>query len=362
MSLTSKSPRKVALAALAVGKEALSDYSHPCSPKTYTQPQLFACLALKAYARLSYRGIEDFLADLPDLRQCLGLRSTPDHSTYEKAAKRLFGAHLSERLLDAAVRQCIKRRKRVKRAAVDSSGLESGHRSPYFVRRRQRGQKQAKNPLFQTTTYTRFPKLAVVCDCASHVILAAVPGTGPSPDHSHFAKALDQTARRIGFDVILADAGYDSEANHSYAREEHGVRSVIPAKIGRPTAKPPTGKWRRIMRWLLRTKRKRTRAGYTQRWQVETVMSMIKRNLGCELSARTYWARVREMMLRVLTHNIAILLSFLRFSTEQSRPLFIHEAARRRHRPYEFAGDCGAPTNSALVLNRSSALSNCSTC
>ena len=53
---------------------------------------------------------------------------------------------------------------------------------------------------------------------------------------------------------------------------------------------------------------------------------MVKRNLGCELSARSYWARAREMMLRVLTHNISILLLFLRFSTEQvlspfSRPV-----------------------------------------
>src|ERR1039458_4161977 len=160
MSLTSKSPRKVALAALAVGKEALRDYSHPCSPKTFTQPQLFACLALKAFLRVDYRGLEEFLADLPDLRQCLGLKKTPDHSTFHKAAKRFFGARLSQRLLDAAVRQCLKRRTRVKRAAVDSTGLESSHRSPYFVRRRQRGQKQAQNPLYQATTYTRFPKLA----------------------------------------------------------------------------------------------------------------------------------------------------------------------------------------------------------
>ena len=80
--------------------------------------------------------------------------------------------------------------------------------------------------------------MAVVCDCASHVILAALPGTGPSSDHPHFANALDQTGRRIGFDVILADAGYDSEANHLYARQEHGVRSVIPASGSGPHHAP----------------------------------------------------------------------------------------------------------------------------
>jgi len=318
MSLTSKSPRKVALAALAVGKEALPDYSHPCSPKTFTQPQLFACLVLKTYMRLDYRGIEGFLADLPELRGWIGLKKTPDHSTFQKAAKRFFGAKITERLLDAAVRQCMKRRRRVRLAAVDSTGLESGHRSAYFVRRRAKGQKGAKNPLFQATTYTRFPKLALICDCTSHVILAAIPSTGPGSDHPHFAKALDQAGHRVGFDVILADAGYDSEANHNYARDEHGTRSVIPATIGRPTAKAPTGKWRRFMRSLLGTKPKRRRSGYTQRWQVETVVSMVKRNLGCELGALSYWSRSREMMLMVLTHNITILLLFLRFSTEQA--------------------------------------------
>ncbi len=47
---------------------------------------------------------------------------------------------------------------------------------------------------------------------------------------------------------------------------------------------------------------------YGQRWQVETVMSMIKRHQGECLHANTYWAKNREMMLKVLTHNIAIIL------------------------------------------------------
>lgn len=42
MSLTTKSPRAVALEALAAGEAALPLYSHPCSPKKFTQPQLFA--------------------------------------------------------------------------------------------------------------------------------------------------------------------------------------------------------------------------------------------------------------------------------------------------------------------------------
>ena len=65
MSVSSKSPRKVILVALAVGRQGLPDYAHRFSPKVFTQPQLFACLVLQAFLGLDYRGTEAFLSDLP---------------------------------------------------------------------------------------------------------------------------------------------------------------------------------------------------------------------------------------------------------------------------------------------------------
>lgn len=32
----------------------------------------------------------------------------------------------------------------------------------------------------------------------------------------------------LTLDWIQADAGHDSEANHEYARDHHGIRSIIP--------------------------------------------------------------------------------------------------------------------------------------
>ena len=88
MSLTSKSPRKVALEALAAGESALPLYSHPCSPKKFTQPQLFACLVLKAFFKTDYRGLAQLLVDFPELREDLGLRAVPHFSTLCYAAQR----------------------------------------------------------------------------------------------------------------------------------------------------------------------------------------------------------------------------------------------------------------------------------
>ena len=51
----------------------------------------------------------------------------------------------------------------------------------------------------------------------------------------------------------------------------------------------------------------RKRSGYTRRWQVETVNSMMKRNLGSALAGRSAWSRKRDMALKALTHNVMVL-------------------------------------------------------
>ncbi len=105
--------------------------------------------------------------------------------------------------------------------------------------------------------------------------------------------------------VVAADAGYDSEANHRIARLDMGVRTIIRPGAGRPTAKPPPTRFRRLMRQ--RFDRKADKATYGQRWQVETVNSMIKRNLGSALRATTAKRRSRELLLRCIVHNIMVL-------------------------------------------------------
>jgi len=45
---------------------------------------------------------------------------------------------------------------------------------------------------------------------------------------------------------------------------------------------------------------------YGQRWQVETVNSMIKRRLGSVLRASQYQSQCREIILKALTHNVMI--------------------------------------------------------
>jgi hypothetical protein len=150
-------------------------------------------------------------------------------------------------LLDETVRAATRHRvmkQRVALAAIDGTGFESRHISTYFVKRRAKGSKTE----YQTTTYTRYPAANVLCDCTSHLVLSVVTRRGPGPDDPYFRPAVEQAARRVEIAALAADAGYDSEAAHDYARGEHGIRTLIPATRGRPTTKRLKDYWRQRMR------------------------------------------------------------------------------------------------------------------
>ena len=190
----------------------------------------------------------------------------PHYTTLQKAARRLLTSASARRLLDGTVRRQLGRRRRVKRSAIDSTGLECSCASGYFVRRRQPSNRPGK-PLF----YQHFAKLSLVCDVDSHFILAFRDGRGPKPDINEFRPLVTEALARVRLTRITADAGYDSEANHRFAREECHIRPIIPPKHGRPTNKPARGRYRRLMQTRF------DNAAYRERAQVETVISMIKR-------------------------------------------------------------------------------------
>jgi transposase len=287
----------VAKAAYKVALAALPEFAHRFSPRKFTQPQLFVCLVLKTFFKTDYRGIAEILNDCPDLCRTFNLTTVPHFTTLQKADRRLLSLKRADQLLETTVATLCED-KHVALAAIDSTGLEAGHISRYFVQRKRSKESQT----VENTTYRRFPKLAVVCDCFNHMILSMFTARGPSVDINQFCRTLKPAADRFRITHLLADAGYDSVKNHRYARDVHHIKTTIPARHGRPTDKLPKDRYRREMKTEFDTET------YGQRWQVETVFSMIKRNQGDALRARSYWAQNREMMLKVLTHNIGIIL------------------------------------------------------
>ncbi len=85
-----ESPLAVARMALSIAREALPAYSSKFSRKDFTQHQLFAALAPKAFLRTDYRGVVAALEDFAELRDDLGLKDVPHYSTLCDAEQRLL--------------------------------------------------------------------------------------------------------------------------------------------------------------------------------------------------------------------------------------------------------------------------------
>lgn len=175
----------------------------------------------------------------------------------------------------------LKGKRTVKLAAIDSSGFEARHVSHYFLHRKGSRDHPEKS------IFARFhPKVTLLCDCQRHLILTFLPGRGPSPDNKKLKLTLRNCSKEINIKKLLGDAGFDGERNHVFVRQCQGIKSFFPPTIGRPSARPLKGKYRRLMQHLFRDPK---RIAYGQRWQIETVFSMIKRRLTTATRARNFF-------------------------------------------------------------------------
>lgn len=159
------------------------------------------------------------------------------------------------------------------------------------------------------TRQKHWPKLTAVVDTRTHLFLSASVTRGPRQDAPQLIPAVRQAIQRTRIDTLLADAGYDSEANHATCREKLGVRSTVIALNWRGSRKWPQAQYRRQMvrRFRKKARGSRSKRVYGQRGQVESVFSRNKRRLGASVAAIMWVNQKTEILLKVLTHNIMIL-------------------------------------------------------
>jgi Transposase DDE domain/Transposase domain (DUF772) len=309
--------------AYSVACKVWPPHTHRFSRHDFTLPQLFACLVVREMLGLSYRKAEALLRDSPDWLAEIGLSQAPDHNSLWRALGVLITRYRVNRMFDLLGErfdQAGELQLSRKPLTIDSTCYERHHRSRHYERvcrkrAMSEGQKYGKSSQIPRETpeqvnrrrsraVRQMPKLALAVASGCHAILAAKVHIGNGSDMPDFQPLLRSAARRANVRTVVADAGYDSERNHRIARQQMSVRSIIPPKIGRPSDKPPTGRYRRLMKQ--RFSRKADRKPYGQRAQSETVNSMMKRNLGDALRSIKPKRRKQEMLLRSLTHNIML--------------------------------------------------------
>lgn len=190
--------------------------------------------------------------------------------------------------VQAAERRLIEARPE---ASVDSTGLDAGSRSNHYAWRT--GQKRY--------TMRRWPKLTLACHNATHLLIDVVVSDGPSQDAPLFASILRKAQARLPLDCVLADAGYDAEHNHVFAREELGIRSTVIDLNRRGGKRWARTKYRRQMYRRFHSLR------YRNRTQIESTISRLKRRLTSALRGRSRLTQSHEVHLRVLTHDLLLL-------------------------------------------------------
>jgi hypothetical protein len=173
---------------------------------------------------------------------------------------------------------------------VDATGLETHHVSGYFARRVRR----------VDSPQPAWPKLTVVGHVSSHLIVAAIPGQGPSNDSPCFGPAVRQACGHVRFRRLLADAAYDAEHNHQICKDL-GAQAVIQLNRRWFGRKWPVSPLRR------RLHRKFPRRVYGRRSHAESIFSTFKRTLGSALRARGQDAQARELLWKVLAYDLMIL-------------------------------------------------------
>jgi len=310
--------------AYTLARKTWPSYRHRFSRHDFTLPRLFACLVVREMLGLSYRKAEALLRDSPQWLADIGMSRPPDHNTLWRGFDTLLKTRRVHRMLDLLA-QLFARERSLKLSAkplsIDSTCYERHHRSRHYDRvcRKMKlgeGEKYAKPPqkLVETPaqvnrrrsrTVRQMPKLSLAVAAGCHAILAARPHIGARSDLPDFPPLLYHSWRRANVRTVVADAGFDSENNHRIARLDMCVRSIIPPRIGRPSDKPPEGRYRRLMK--RRFSHRADRIPYGQRAQSETVNSMMKRNFGDALRSIKPKRRKQELLLRSLTHNIMLL-------------------------------------------------------
>ena len=179
-------------------------------------------------------------------------------------------------------------------AAIDATGLETGHASMHFQRRCGR--------LKKNIWHAAWPKLTAVFHTTTHLIAGVVVRRGPTQDSPQLPEAMRQAAEHLNLVRVLADKGYDAEHNHVLCRRELGIRSTaIPINPRSAGRKWPKTVYRRLM------KRRFPKIKYRQRVQAESGFSRHKRRLGSALTTRQEHTQDGEMRMRVITHNLMLL-------------------------------------------------------
>lgn len=273
--------------ALQVSSAAVAPYRSPFSKHQFTQPQLLAVLCLMRYEDWTFRETEVRLREHGELRRALQLRSVPDYTTLYRFLRRLDADTINRALQEVVQRM---QRPGPTPVAIDGTGLVRGSVSTYFAQRTQHWDRPHALP------WRHWLKWLIVVDLKRQLILTQAAHRGPTNDGPRLPELVAQAHKLTPIALVLADAEFDSERNHTFIRQQLGADSIIPAKRGHASWK--IHGVRAQMRHAFPAER------YRQRKLIETTFSTAKRKLSQRAPGRSVLTQSLQALLLGLSFNV----------------------------------------------------------
>jgi len=254
---------------------------------------------LRVSTRMSYERFFEWIENFTGLWPVLGISRIPHFTTLQKFTQRCPKRYLDQIILVSGLND-----DRPMTTSLDSTGFSITNASYYYtVTIKHRQESRGKPGLGRSRKrrmIKKYLKVTILVDTASQKILAVCVRRGPDNDNKDFVRLFNgiEENRKVNIGMVLADKGYDSEANHEYVHEILGADSIIPARRYQHDDYKTRGKYRKKMKagYDLDTYRRRNIS--------ETVNSVLKRKMGDCVKAKNVLNQNREILFISLAYNL----------------------------------------------------------
>jgi hypothetical protein len=267
-------------------------FLHRKSNHVFSVWQHIVLLTVRQYEDKSYRMFAEWLVEAYYLRLSLQLSRIPHYTTLQKFAARISGT-LLERIISSFIILLLSNIKRRLVIGIDSSGFKLSNASQYYTDK--------------VNLHKKYLKLSTAVEVLSQIVCSIKIRRAPTRhDTIDFRPLLTKISKILPLSVVVvAYKAYDSEDNHVLVREELHAFSVIPARYEHVPLWNTHGRYRKQM------KRGYSKILYHQRNKDDTIISVIKRSFGQQITSRLIRTQNRELSFRCIAYNMHRLLTNL---------------------------------------------------
>ena len=267
----------------------------PQPPQTFGRPRLplsdvLVGIGLKVYSTMSGRRA---MTDFRDA-QAKGLLGKAPSFT---STFRYLESPALTPLLKTLIEQSAMPMKSIETDfALDSSGFASSVYDRWFDHRWGKVRKEAK-----------WVKSHLMCGVITHIVTSVEVTPTETADAPWLPSLVTSTAQHFDIREVSADKAYSSRKNLQ-AIDAIGASPYIPFKSNtNGIGKRSDGLWNRMSHFY-NFNRSAFMEHYHKRSNAETTYAMIKAKFGGNVRAKTPVAQVNEVLVKVLCHNICVLI------------------------------------------------------